>query len=296
MSRSECDVIRPLISAALDGDLDEDEFVRLSEHLASCADCRQVHQDYSQIRDDLRSTPAPAPPPEIARNVWQETVEKPPRSTIVRLASRTGLKFGMSTMAASIVAILVVVMFAAHGYDRSRIPTVASSQPIQESVQEWPVSRPIEIEFSKQMNRESVEHNLIIWPTSEQERLPTSWSGNSLIIGRSEDHSVLLRPETDYRITILEHAEDRHGNPIGDFWVLQFRTGPPDVAVATPAPERDRPETEPIDRRAARLRRSVLIMMSHVPAWHSASRMSGRSSGDRPRRSRSPRSGRLSPS
>ena len=237
MTRGECDSIRPLISAALDGDLDEQEFVQLSEHLASCTECRRVHQEYNQLRDDLRSTPPPAPPPQLARDVWKETVEKPDPPAIVRLFSRTSVKFGMSTMAASVVAILAAVLFIAHNYDQRSVPTVASSQPEIGSTSPWPVSRPVEIEFSKQMDRDSVEENLRIWPSSEQERLPKSWSGNTLIIGRSEEQSVLLRPETDYRITILEHARDRHGNAIGDFWVLQFRTAQPDVAIATPSPD-----------------------------------------------------------
>jgi hypothetical protein len=237
MSRSECDAIRPLISAALDGELDDDEFVQLSEHLASCVECRQVHQDYTQLRDGLKATASPIPPPQVARKIWEETVEKPPPNVIVRLASRTGVTWGMSTMAASVVAVLVAILFVAHGYDQRSIPAVTSSQPELGATQQWPVSRPVEIEFSKQMDQDSVEKNLIIYPSSEQQRLPTSWSGNTLVIGRSEEQSVLLRPETDYRITILEHAKDRHGNPIGDFWMLQFRTGPPDVAFSTPTPD-----------------------------------------------------------
>jgi hypothetical protein len=244
MSRSECDAIRPLISAALDGDLDEREFVQLSEHLASCADCRQVHQEYFQLRDDIRSTPAPVPPPQLAEDVWNETVDKPPQPALIRLFTSTRVRFGMSTMAASVIGLLVVVLFVAHGYDQRSLPYISDSRPAQSATQDWPVSRPVEIEFSKQMDRDSVEDNLIIWPRTEQERLPISWSGNTLTIGRSEEQSVLLRPETDYRITILEHAQDRHGNAIGDFWVLRFRTGQPEVAIATPSPETDQTQEE----------------------------------------------------
>jgi hypothetical protein len=240
MNRNECEAIRPLISAALDGELDDGEFVQLSEHLASCDDCRQIHQEYTQLRNGIRSTPRPAPPPQLARNVWQETIEKPPPGVIARLASRTSVRFGVSTMAASVVALLVAVLFVAHGYDQRSIPTVAGSNPEQEATELWPVSSAVEIEFSKQMDRDSVEANLRIGPTAEQDRLPISWSGNSLIIGRSEDHSVLLRPETDYRITILEHATDRHGNALANPWVLNFRTGPTDVAVPTPQEDEDR--------------------------------------------------------
>jgi hypothetical protein len=236
MTRKSCDTIRPLISAALDGDLDEHEFVQLSEHLAVCPECRKVNEDYSMLRNGLRSSPPPAPPPDLARSVRRETVEKPPPPFIIQLASRTGVRWGMSTMAASVVGLLAAVLFLAHGIDQRTVPVIASSHPDQESTQNWPISSPIEIEFSKQMDQRSVEENLIIWPSSEQDRLPTSWSGNTLTIGRSDERSVLLLPETDYRITILEHAQDRHGNPIGDFWMLQFRTGPPDVAISTPTP------------------------------------------------------------
>lgn len=239
MTRRECDAIKPIISAALDGELDEHEFVQLSEHLAACPECRQINEDYSRLRSGIREIPRPAPPPQLAQSIRRETVEKPPAPFIIQMASRTGVRWGMSTMAASIVGLLVAVLFLAHGIDQRSIPAIASSQPVQESSQEWSINRPIEIEFSKQMDRDSVEDNLIIWPPSEQDRLPTDWSGNTLIIGRSEEHSVLLLPETDYRITILEHARDRHGNPIGDFWMLRFRTGPPDVAISTPSPGQD---------------------------------------------------------
>lgn len=245
MTRRECDAIRPFISAALDGELDEHEFVQLSEHLATCPECRQINEDYSTLRSGIREIPRPTPPPQLAQTIRRETVEKPPPPFIIQLASRTGVRWGMSTMAASIVGLLVAVLFLAHGIDQRSTPAIASSQPVQESTQEWSINRPIEIAFSKQMDRESVEDNLIIWPSSEQDRLPIDWSGNTLIIGRSDERSVLLLPETDYRITILEHARDQHGNPIGDFWMLRFRTGPPDVAISTPTPGQDsEPESD----------------------------------------------------
>ncbi len=247
MNRRECDAIKPLIPAALDGELDEQEFVQLSAHLAVCPECQKINQDYTRLRSGIRELSRPAPPPHLAKIIRQETVEKPPPPYILQLASRTGIRWGMSTMAASVVGLLVAVLFLAYGIDQRSIPVIANSQPAQDSTQDWPISRPIEIEFSKQMDRDSVEDYLMIWPSSEQDRLPTSWSGNTLIIGRSDDHSVLLLPETDYRITVLEHARDRHGNPIGDFWMLRFRTGPPDVAISTPTPGEES-ANEPDDR------------------------------------------------
>jgi hypothetical protein len=239
MSRSECEAIRPLISAALDGELDEGEFVRLSEHLASCSHCRRIHHDYYRLRDGIRSVDAPAPPPDLTRTIRQETVEKPPPSTVVRFISRAGLRFGMSTAAASIVLIIIIAVFGFHTHQQMTHPAIASSEPVPGSEQIWPINRPIKIHFSKQMDQDSVLDNLTILPSSEQDRLPTRWDGNTLIIGRSEVRSVLLQPETDYFISIRQHALDVHGNPIAEFWTLSFRTGPADVAVSTPTTERD---------------------------------------------------------
>ncbi len=247
MTRGECDAIRPLISAALDGELDEDEFVRLSEHLASCRECRQVHQDYFQLRDDLKSSEPPAPPPSLASSIRRETVEKPLPPAIIRFASRTGMKFGFSAMAASVVALIVIALVIAYGYDQRTPPSVAGSEPSQSAVMDWPISRPIEIQFNKQMNRDSVEENLSIRPSNEEDRLPLGWSGNTLRIGASDDRNVLLRPNTDYRITIHPDAEDRHGNPLGDYWVLSFRTGT-EVAVSTPSPDRETPVEDSLEQ------------------------------------------------
>ncbi|MBX6342150.1 MAG: zf-HC2 domain-containing protein, partial [Thermomicrobiaceae bacterium] len=46
-----------MISAFMDGELNEDETSELLQHLASCASCRAVLDEYRALRDDLRALP-----------------------------------------------------------------------------------------------------------------------------------------------------------------------------------------------------------------------------------------------
>jgi hypothetical protein len=241
MMQHTCETIRPLISAALDGELDEEEFVQLSEHLAACEQCRQIHQDYTQLRHGLKTLPPPSPPPQLRRSVRKSTVEKPPSSPVVRLISRTGIRLGMSSAAAAVILVIIVAVFGFHGYDQRSNPAIAASSPAQNHAGTWPINQPIRVTFSKRMDQDSVLAGLRIRPSSEQERLPVSWDDNTLVIGAAPDRTVLLIPDTTYTIFIMPDARDSHGNPIGDFWTLSFRTGPSDLSVATP------PESRPTE-------------------------------------------------
>jgi hypothetical protein len=241
MTSRECEAIRPFISAALDGELDEHEFVKLTEHLAQCPQCRKVRRDYQLLRSELRRFPDPAPPPDLKRTVRLETVEKPPPPAIIALATRAGVRFGLSSVVALLALVLVVGLVAYQSYERGVHPVIAGSQP--DAGQEWPVNRRIEIAFNKPMNQESVIANLKILPPGEQERLPVSWIGNTLIIGESPTHSVTLLPDTNYTIVILQDAEDAWGNPLGTYWMLSFRTG--SISVAVNNQDASEPTVEP---------------------------------------------------
>jgi hypothetical protein len=247
MTTRECEAIRPYISAALDGELDENQFVKLTEHLAKCPQCRKVRRDYQLLRSELRRFPDPAPPPELTRTVRLETVEKPPPPAIVALATRAGVRFGLSSVAALVALVLLIGLVAFQTYERGVHPVIAGSQP--NAGQEWSVNRRIEITFNKPMNQESVLANLRILPPGEQERLPVSWIENTLIIGESPTHSATLLPDTNYTIVIMQDAEDAWGNPLGTYWMLSFHTGSISVAVnnqdeAQPAVESPSPTAE----------------------------------------------------
>jgi hypothetical protein len=229
MTAQECEAIRPLISAALDGELDETEFMLLREHLASCKHCQAVRHEYQLLRNELRGASPPAPPPDLRRAIRRETIDQPPTSPIVSIASRAGIRIGLMAAAALLIVVFLAGVFAFQTYERGSHPAIAATLP--SSGQEWPVNRRIEITFSKAMDQRSVLDNLRILPPGEQRRLPVSWSDNTLIIGESPTLSVNLLPETDYTIVILPGARDAWGNTIESYFMLSFRTGPINVAV-----------------------------------------------------------------
>ncbi|MCX7622551.1 MAG: zf-HC2 domain-containing protein [Thermomicrobium sp.] len=237
MSSFRCRFYRPLLSAYLDGDLSDEERQRLLAHLATCSDCRRRLQDYQQLRERLRQLPpSPLPPGRLRDEIWHrlETHQD-------RRSSGNWTRFALATTAWSLAVLLVALVTAGIGLQRSQPPRVIASSPAASSEQRWPIYQPVEIVFSKPMNEQSVLDNLRISPPGERQRLPTSWNGTKLVIGADAERRVALLPDTVYQIAILPEAEDRWGHPLGTTFVLTFRTASaiahtPETPVVTPEP------------------------------------------------------------
>lgn len=85
-----------------------------------------------------------------------------------------------------------------------------------------PLREPVTIEFTEQMNEETVENNLFISPIPAE--WPTvSWRARGRVM--SLDFPAPLRQNTTYIITIGAKAADRQGNPLRESLVLTFSTG-----------------------------------------------------------------------
>lgn len=244
MTRRECQPFRPLISAFVDGELTPDEVQELERHLLTCADCREVYDDYRLLQTEIRRLPPPPPPPEeIQRYVWEHTVEKTRSSRLYRWFGVSGLRLGLSSVAAICLLVIVVAIVGVRGFQQGVSPAVAGSAPAANQL--WPVYQPIEISFNKPMDHASVLQNLSIWPPSEASRLPKSWRGNTLIVGADSTQVVLLSPDTDYTIAILGGARDAWGKSIGQPWMIRFRTGPSTLAAQPTTPTPTPTPTEP---------------------------------------------------
>ena len=237
MSRRDCESIRPLVSAFFDGELSPSESMALHQHLASCGDCRKVFDDYQRIRAGFRDfLPVPPPPPDLARSIWSETVDRPPASRTRRIVTSTSAKVGLSTAAALALLIVISAFLLVRGYNQGLAPSVSSSVSLTN--QSWPVYQPIKIQFTKPMDHASVEANLQIWPPGERSRIPISWVNNTLILGSSTAQSTPFLPDTTYQVVVLGTAKDSYGNAIGKTFSLSFSTSPI-VTTAnklTPAP------------------------------------------------------------
>src|SRR5438552_4108333 len=67
----DCKAIRPLISYYYDGEASPEERVQVEQHLATCADCRQVLAQYRAMGSDIHELPMPTPPSGLHRDVWR---------------------------------------------------------------------------------------------------------------------------------------------------------------------------------------------------------------------------------
>ena len=235
MLRRDCESTRPLISAFFDGDLSPAESMELHQHLASCDDCRRIFDEYHRIRSGMRELPpSPPPPPDLARSVWSETVDRTPPTFLRRVVGETTTRIGLTTAAVLAVVIVFSAFLLVRGYNQNLPPTVSSS--VASSGQNWPIYQPIEIQFNKPMNHQSVEENLQIWPPGERSRIPMSWDHNTLILGSSASQSSLFLPDTNYQIVLLAGARDSYGHALANTFSLSFRTTSIADAVRTPTP------------------------------------------------------------
>jgi hypothetical protein len=233
MRRQDCEFIRPLISAFFDGDLSPSESMELHQHLASCDGCRRIFDEYQRIRSGFRELPpSPPPPPDLARSVWSETVDRTPPSRLRRIVGETTTRVGLATAAVLAVIIVISAFLLVRGYNQNLPPT--ATYTVAQSGQSWPIYRPIEITFNKPMDKTSVEENLKITPPGERDRIPLSWDHNTLIIGASSSESALFLPDTNYQVVVLAGALDSYGQALADPVQITFRTSAIADTAGTP--------------------------------------------------------------
>ncbi len=232
---------RELISAYIDGDLEAAERDLLLAHIAVCSECRATLESYRRIGGYVRSLPRVTPPPELRDAIFAETVNSNSRK-IYLFSSRLG--YSVAAIAAVALIVIVAVYLLISGYQRSLDPEVVASQPGNGFL--WPLSRPVEITFNKEMDRESVESALSIVPASEKDRLTATWDGNTLVLGANQT----LQPASSYSIRITTNAQDKWGQKLGSEFELQFETSetfalqtPEPLPSATPTPLPTEPPT-----------------------------------------------------
>ena len=235
MKSRECESMRLLISAYMDGELSPQEEEQLHKHLAQCAQCRTLLSEYQRLRDQLRYLPSsPEPPPQLRQHVWRRTVQRELAPRAKRGPGGLFLRPSFSTAAFSVAVLVVLALVLTIGYQRALPPAVAGSSP--QNGQVWPIYQPIEITFNKPMDHRSVIAHLRIAPAAERERLPVSWRGTTLVIGADQEQQVSLLPDTVYTVAVLAGAQDQWGHPLGKDWVVTFRTTRVIAGQQTPVP------------------------------------------------------------
>ncbi|HEX5167431.1 MAG TPA: Ig-like domain-containing protein [Thermomicrobiales bacterium] len=233
MADHNCREAREIISAFIDGEASREESARLRQHLASCADCREVLDSYRQIGGAIRGMPAVHPPYHLTESIFAQTIDAEPRRLFL-ITSRLG--YSLAAIAAILLIFVVAGYLIIGGYERGVQPTVASSEPKSSPTGAdtliWPLQDPIRIEFNKEMNHESVIAALGMQPQAEKDQLSRSWDGNTLVIGGNPP----FKPNTHYEIKISTDALDKWGNPLKEPFRLAFTTSSSQTMVQTPTP------------------------------------------------------------
>jgi hypothetical protein len=241
---ADCRDLRPLLSAYMDNELTPEELRVVQAHVATCAECAAILQEYRQVRSSMRSLAQPVPPAALRAAVFAKATPAYRRRAALLTFGQRGLSY------AALTAAMIAILFTAALLLRSGIgpvvgtqsdttpPRIASLNPTPNEPT-WGLNSPIRITFSEEMDRSSVIAALRITadpPLSdaERERLLKSatWEGNTLIIGGG----MALQPYTDYTITInTNQARDKAQNPLqGGNNEFQFRTV--DVVAAGQTP------------------------------------------------------------
>jgi hypothetical protein len=237
MSNSKlCGECRELISAYIDGELNQDERARLMSHVAVCDDCRATLETYRSIGNQIRALPPLAPPARLADGIYANTIDVEPRRLLF-LTSRVG--YSVAAVAAVVCVFIVAAYLLIGGYQRGIRPAVASYVPGQDEI--WPLQKPVEITFNKAMDHESVQESLVVSPEDPDNPPRLEWDGNTLIIG--EGQSFL--PGTVYRIHITAGAKDTFGNHMETDFALKFTTSTTVEAFQSPTPQPTAEPTEP---------------------------------------------------
>lgn len=144
----DCKAIRPLISYYYDGEATPEERVQVEQHLAGCADCRQVLAQYRAMGSEIRDMAMPVPPSGLHRDVWRaieaqqastprwkqvatpsqakvvdiEAARKQKRQSLVTTLSRSGGGWARAVPAALIIAVLGVMLIVFILIQQGRIP------------------------------------------------------------------------------------------------------------------------------------------------------------------------------
>jgi len=228
MADRACRECRALISAFIDGEATYEENVRLRQHLATCADCQATLDAYRSIGGQIRALPALHAPIHLTESIYSQTIDAEPRRLFL-LTSRLG--YSLAAVASVLLIFVVAAYLIIGGYERGVDPAVASSEPA--NLQTWPMQQAVRIEFNKDMDKDSVEAALGIFPPGEEERLVITWDDNTLVIGANPP----FKPDTDYEIKISTEATDKWGNPLKQPFQLGFTTSSSLATLQTPTPE-----------------------------------------------------------
>jgi len=204
-----------LLSAFRDGELDRTRAVEVEQHLEQCAACRATLAAYEHIGQSIRDLPYQIPPPSLRYRVLSQLPTEQPWRT----GRRSFWKPLVEIAGLSVVTIGLILVFTTlfRGMNEARQVFASASGPFDQQTDVPPTSK-IEVEFNREVDRQTVETALSIEPET---KASLNWEGNKLVI----EPIGGLDPRTPYTVTIKPTVKDTKGNRMSSPLVIRFTTG-----------------------------------------------------------------------
>jgi hypothetical protein len=212
-----CDRIRPLLSAYLDGELEPTQQAEVAAHLAACQECARALEDFRALGEGIRALPG-VPVPAGMRAEFGARLQKQRRSAFAGFGARLLVSGASAIVLVTVLIALAVGMSAVLRRMRAvgQVAEVVVTYPL-DGATDVPVNANITLTFGRAMDRVSVESAIHIAP---QVQLAFAWQGKTLTVVPFAD----WRPATAYTLTVAGTARGIDGEPLEEPFVLCFGT------------------------------------------------------------------------
>lgn len=212
-----CDRIRPLLSAYLDGELEPPQQAEVAAHLAACQECARTLEDFRALGQGVHALPD-VPVPAGMRAEFGTRLHEQRRSAF------SG--FGTRLLASGASAVVLVILLIALAVGMSavlrrmqavgQVAQVVATYPL-DGATGVPLGANLTLTFGRPMDRASVEAAVHIVPEMQ---LAFAWHGETLTLVPFTD----WRPSTPYTLTVAGTARTVDGASLIEPFVLRFET------------------------------------------------------------------------
>lgn len=223
-----CERIRPLLSAYLDGELDAEGHAQVAAHLDGCQACARALDDWRALGQEIRALPD-VPVPAGMRSAFGTRLRGQRVFPVLRMSSLA------SALSAIVFVIALVVLAVGTSRTLQRMQTldrtaeVLATYPL-DGATDVPLDAKLTLAFARPMDRALVEAAIEIIPAMQ---LAFAWQEKTVIVVPFND----WQPATAYTLTIATTAQEIEGGALEAPFVLHFKTvGASPTALLTPSP------------------------------------------------------------
>lgn len=221
-----CERLRPLLSAYLDGELDPERYDLVVDHLAACPDCARLLGDFRALGQDiraLRDDPVPAGMRDEFRTRLRQRRNWPTLIVPQLAGSLLSIVFVIALVALAIGMSRAIQQMKALGHAAE----IVASYPL-DGATDVSLDTKLTLTFARPMDQVSVEEAIHITP---EVQLAFAWQGKALTVVPFVD----WQPATTYTLTVANTAREVEGALLEEPISLRFTTaGESSVGLLNP--------------------------------------------------------------